>query len=360
MGSRRKLEDVAVGRDNNFNLLRVIAASGVILSHAYPLGLGPDTPEPLETILKGDNLGRLCVFIFFATSGFFITASFDRRRSFADYFWGRVLRIYPGLIVMLCLMLPLVGLIDGQGAAFWARVPYIIFNETAMFLKLDQGPRDYVLFATNPLPNAFNGSLWTLRFEVLCYVGVVIGGYLGVLRNRWAALAALALAIAGYYAVPAVTSNFLLRVLSYVGLPFAFGAAAYVWRAHLVMDGLLLLGLLAASAALQPTPLFFPMMIATVTYGVLWFGHLELPWLQHYNRVGDYSYGIYIYAFPIQQIVAHVGITSPLPQAAISLLLTLICAIASWHLVEQPALRLRKRLAAGSRRKMPGPGVSSG
>lgn len=345
MGSRRTLEDVAVGRDNNFNLLRVIAANGVILSHAYPLSLGPGTPEPLEGLLKGDNLGRLCVFIFFATSGFFITASFERRRSFADFFWGRVLRIYPGLIVMLCIMLPLVGLIDRQGDAFWARVPFIILNETVMFLKFDQGPRDYVLFSTNPFPGAFNGSLWTLQFEVLCYVGVVIAGYLGVFRNRWWALAVLCLAIAGYYGIPTITSNFILRMLSYVGLPFAFGAAAYVWRSSLAMDGRLFLGLLVISALLQPTPLFFPMMITTVAYGVLWMGHLDLPWLQHYNRVGDYSYGIYIYAFPVQQIVAHAGVTTPLPQATLSLAITLLFAIASWHLIEQPALRLRRRLS---------------
>lgn len=343
MTIRRLLGQLAIGRDNNFNLIRMLAASGVILSHAYPMGLGPDTPEPLEGILKGDNLGRLCVFVFFAISGFFITASFDRRKSIVDFIMCRALRIYPGLIVMLLVMLPLVGWIDGQGAAFLAQLPIGIFNQTVMFFQIgDANNPPYRLFAENPLPNAFNGSLWTLRFEIMCYVGVVIAGYLAIFRHRGAALTVLVLAVLGNYFLPMITGRYDVIMLSYVGLPFAFGAAAYVWRNQLVLDGRVVLGLLCLSAALQPTFLFFPVMIMTISCSVLWLGYVDIPVVKSYNRLGDYSYGIYIYAFPIEQLVAKAGFTQPLKLASITFVVTLVFAIVSWHFVEKPALGLRK------------------
>ncbi len=343
----RTLGEVAVGRNNNFNLIRVLAASGVIYSHAYPLGLGQDVAEPLEVMLKGDNLGRLCVFIFFATSGYFIATSFDRRASFLGYLWARVLRIFPALIVMLAIMLPLVGVITGQGAAYWKNLPVLFVDNALMFTDFGKRiPKDYVLFPGNPLQDAFNGSLWTLRYEVLCYVGTAIAGLLGVLRSRSAALATLALVIAAYYVIPQVTGRTILHLLFYVGMPFAFGVAAYAWRAVLILDGRIVLGLLALAAALHPTPLFFPAMIAATTYATLWLGYLDVPALKGFNRYGDYSYGIYIYAFPIQQVLVWTGLREPHLQAPAAFVLTLICAVASWHFVEKPALDLRAWLAA--------------
>jgi peptidoglycan/LPS O-acetylase OafA/YrhL len=344
MTERRFLGQLANGRDNNFNLIRMLAASGVILSHAYPLGLGPDTPEPFEEFLKGDNLGGLCVFVFFAISGFFISASFDRRKSIADFVLCRALRIYPGLIVMLLVMFPLVGWIEGQGTAFWNHFPIDIVNSVVMFFRFGDVAPPYRLFADNPYPGAFNGSLWTLRFEIMCYAGVVIAGCLGIFRHRGAALVVLVLAVLGSYFLPMITGQYDFRRLSYLGLSFAYGAAAYVWRNHLVMDGRIVVALLALAAVLQPTGLFFSAMILACSYTVIWLGHANIPALKAYNRLGDYSYGVYIYAFPIEQLVARGGITQPLALAAVTFVLTLICAVLSWYVVEKPALGLRHRV----------------
>ena len=94
------LADYSKGRDNNFNLIRMLAAFGVMVSHAYPLSLGPGTPEPFEVFLKGDNLGRASVFVFFAISGFFITKSVSYRSSIGAFLLARALRLFPALIVM--------------------------------------------------------------------------------------------------------------------------------------------------------------------------------------------------------------------------------------------------------------------
>lgn len=324
-------------RDNNFNLIRMLAASGVILSHTYPITLGGGTPEPLEYLLKGDNLGRLCVFVFFAVSGYLITTSFDRRRSIIGFIRARVLRIYPAYVVMLILMLPLVGLLNDQPAAYYQMLPHWMIGYLA-FLYVSTP----TLFVDNPLPQAFNGSLWTLRYEVLCYGAVLVAGSLGLLRRRYLALGLLGGAVLAYYVLPLVTGRTDLRLLSYVGMPFAFGAAAYVWRDSLVLDGRIALGLLALAAALWVTPLFFAAMIAFVTYTVLWMGYADTPVLHGYNRFGDYSYGVYIYAFPIQQLIAKfLPDLGPLAAAGLAFCITMVFAFASWHAIERPALRMK-------------------
>ena len=89
-----KLNDLAAGRDNNFNLLRMIAASAVLVSHAYPIAIGEGVIEPLSSLLQM-SLGTLAVLTFFAISGFFISQSFDRRHGLIDFWVARILRIYP-------------------------------------------------------------------------------------------------------------------------------------------------------------------------------------------------------------------------------------------------------------------------
>ena len=336
------LGDVAHGRHNNFNMIRVLAASGVIFSHAYPLALGPEAQEPFEGLLKGDNLGRFCVFVFFATSGFFITASYQRCRSVWDFVLARVLRIYPALFVMACIMFVVLGVSHTVDWSYWESVPFRVVETVTMFVNFNIGSNT-VFFPDNPFPGAINGSLWTLRFEVLCYVGVLIAGLSRVFETRWLALA-LALGCVGLnVVVPMLTGRFDIRLLSYVGLPFAFGSVAWVWRDYIRLDWrYALLGFLGV-VVFYSTPLFFAALNLCIVYWVLWLGYGQFPLIGYYRRVGDYSYGIYIYAFPVQQFVAQSGIVMPIWNAVLSLLITLVLAILSWRFVEKPALSLRSR-----------------
>lgn len=338
----RSLGEVAVGRDNNFNLLRVLAASGVIFSHAYPLSLGPGTVEPLEEILPGVSLGHFCVLIFFATSGFFITASFERRRGMAEFLAARVLRIFPGLLVMACVLYPVVGLLSGVAEGFWQALPLKIAATLSLFA--DNKVQLPGVFADHPYPNALNGSLWSLRFEVLCYAAVVLAGLFGAFRNRFVTLLILVLCLLAQPLLMGQDVHYYVSTLSRVGLPFACGAAAYVFRDQLPLDWRPLAVLVIATGLLRSTPAFFPMLALSITYGVLWLGYLKVPGLRAYNRLGDYSYGIYIYAFPIQQILAGYGVVQPMQNAFLALVLSTGCAVLSWHLVEQPSLSLRHRL----------------
>lgn len=337
----RTVGQVATGRDNNFNLLRVLAASGVIFSHAYPIALGAGTAQPLERWLPGVTLGYFCVLVFFAASGFFITASFDRRRSLADFVAARVLRIFPALLVMACTLYPLIGLLSPVGDGFWQGLPLKVAATLSLFA--DHKVALPGVFADLPYPDALNGSLWSLRFEVLCYVGVLLVGLSGVFQRRWLSAALLAAALFVAPLIHDAAGNFYVRLLSHVGLPFACGAVAYVFRHQLPLDVRILAGLVLLTAVLADSPAFFPLLSLATTYGVLWFGYLDAPQLRSYNQLGDYSYGIYIYAFPVQQLLAGSGVVEPLANALCALVLSAACAILSWHWVEKPAMRLRAR-----------------
>lgn len=335
--------DRAAGRDNNFNLLRMLAATGVLVSHAYPISLGPGAVQPLAGVLHGKPLGELCVMVFFAISGFFIARSFAGKSSLGAFFRARVLRLFPALMVVLAVtVMAGAALTTAPATAYWGAVPdYYLRNATLFFLKYDLPG----VFETNPYGPPINGSLWTLNYEVLCYLGVVVCGVLGLLaRPALFSLGLLAFG-AAYGVTMAAELHPRIEALMVLALPFAAGMAFWVWRDRIPLSPALALagGVLAALA--WPTVLFLPVFTLAVAYAVFVLGYARLPWAAGYNRLGDYSYGTYVYAFPIQQLVAWAGVVLPLWNMALALPLTLLCAVLSWHLVEAPALRWKRRPA---------------
>ena len=330
--------DRAAGRENNFNLIRMCAASGVLVSHAWPISRGPGAVEPLQAQLHGLTLGTVCVYIFFAISGFFITKSFERSASIARFLLARALRLFPALVVVLGLtVLAGLWLTRAPAATYLAAVPeYLIRNLTLFRLQ-------YALpgvFEANPYGPAINGSLWTLNYEVLCYLGVFLAGIAGLLRAPRGVAVVFVAVVALCLAVPLLPAHPRLVKLLDLGLPFALGAAAYIWRDRLPLGPGPALGLaaLAALAWWGPSALFRPVFVLALSYAVFLAGFARLPALLRYNRLGDYSYGMYIYAFPLQQLAAHWGMLSPGLNIALALALTLPCAVLSWHLIEKPAL----------------------
>ena len=103
-----RIDQLASGRDNNLNLIRMVAAAAVLVSHAWPIALGAGTPEPLSQ-LTGHSLGSLAVYVFFAVSGFLIMASFDRTRDPVAFLAARTLRLFPALFVSLLLVAFVLG-----------------------------------------------------------------------------------------------------------------------------------------------------------------------------------------------------------------------------------------------------------
>ena len=335
-----RFADRAAGRGNNFNLLRILAAIGVLISHAYPISLGPDAAEPLSAQLGGITLGTVSVMIFFSISGFFITRSFAARASLARFLQARCLRLFPALIVVSAVTVLVAGfwLTTAPQTVFWAAVPeYVLRNITLFSLNYDLPG----VFAANLYGPAINGSLWTLSYEVLCYLGVVVAGLAGLLARPW--LFALALiGFAGSYALNMVHPlHARIDSLLLLGLPFAIGMAFWVWRKVIPLSAPLAVALFGIAYLTRQTALLEPVLALALSYTMFVIGYAKSPVLAAYNRLGDYSYGTYVYAFPIQQLLASLGIISPLANIALALPATLICAVLSWHLVEASAMRLK-------------------
>lgn len=344
------LGEVARGRNNNFNLIRMIAATGVLVSHSFPMALGRGAPEPFERA-TGYTLGWICVAVFFAISGFLITRSFDRKRDIAEWFSARVMRLFPGLVVVSCLIMLLYGpafttLSTADYFASGRTWTYVPRNVTLVSLQYDLPG----VFADLPNPVAINGSLWTLVHEVACYVGVFLAGIAGALRSK----RFFAILCAAYFAVFAVTAwpgvveylpykALALRKLSF---PFVLGMMLYIWRDRIRLDWYILAALGALALVSQATPIFEFLFVTAIVYGTFVIAYRPGGPLRRYNDLGDYSYGMYVYAYPVQQaVIAIAGPMSPLENIAISLPVTLIFAIASWYLVEHPSLERRHRLA---------------
>lgn len=323
------------GRDNHFNLIRILAAAGVLFSHAYPLSLGADAVQPLQPFLHGTTLGTVCVYVFFCVSGFYICKSFDHSTSRKRFLKARALRLFPALAVALVVTVIVAGFwltTESLSVYLLAAPEYILRNLTLNSLQQELPG----VFVANPFGQPTNGSLWTLIYEVQCYFGVFLLGLLGLLKRRYMfMLVAIGLLLTVLMAKYAAYDHHLLSL----GLPFLWGSIFYVWRDSIVLDIRLCLIMLVVVFLVYNTSYFHFVFVFALCYWVFFLGLFKSTSLLRYNRLGDYSYGLYIYAFPVQQMVAHTGVTDPLHNIALSLPITLACAILSWHLIEKPSLK---------------------
>ena len=352
------LDDVCHGRDNNLNLIRMVASVAVLVSHAWQVTLGPEAVLPLMAML-GRNLGTMAVYAFFVISGFLIARSFERQPTVGRWIMARVLRLYPALLVVLVLTVTVLGpLVTGLPLAeYFSRsetLTYVPRNLSLAFMQYDLPG----VFQDQPYPRTINGSLWTLFFEVACYAGVLVTGLLGGLRRPGLMIAFLAVFAAAYILIlhvlePGRLPSKILPPLMDLGLPFATGVAFHVWRRRIRLSPAVFLGLALVTALLAVTPAYAPMMVVTFCYGIFLLGYLPGGFVRRYNQLGDYSYGVYIYAYPMQQLMVHLfQPMAPLTNIALALPPTLALAILSWKLVEEPALKLTRRSAK--------PGLESG
>jgi peptidoglycan/LPS O-acetylase OafA/YrhL len=343
---------IASCRDNNFNLLRLIAAASVLVSHAYPISLGPTEVEPLARSL-GMTLGTLGVITFFSVSGYFISQSFYHRRSVLEFVVARVLRIYPGLLWVLALTV----LILGPALTKLDLAHYYMNRDTLLYVpkNLLLGPLQYNLpgvFGDNPFPGVMNGSLWTLAYETACYVMVAVIGLFGLTANNRRFSLFLFMYGLWYVALMPILDGgghghlTILRDLHLLTLPFVIGMTIFQFRQRVPLRFSILTVFAVASLISYDSLWFQELFILTWSYGVFYFGFLRVEPLLKYNRLGDYSYGMYIFGFPVEQTIAAVYVgSSPNFVILLSVPLTLMLAVVSWHCVEERALAQKSNVS---------------
>ena len=339
------------GRHNNFDALRLVAATSVVFSHSFLIVEGTQDHEWLIWLTGNQSiLGLVGVFVFFAISGFLVTQSFEETGDAWRFLAKRALRIFPGLFVATLLsafaMAPLVTTL--WLSAFLGRpepYEYVVGNTL-----LDQTVHELpgVMFVNNPVGLEINGSLWTLRLEFTMYLMVLALGVLRLLTVR-AALLLLAFGMACLHFImldELEKWGWFFQLLSgwgwLVGF-FAAGMVLYKLRRTRLFDGrvaLLALAGLVLSVPLRQFILLFPLF---GSYLALWLALTpRLPVIPA-ARFGDLSYGIYIYGWPVEQGVVWLlgGRAAWWQVFLLALPAAAALAFLSWHLVERPALRLK-------------------
>lgn len=283
-----------MARTNNFDALRLLGALLVLFSHMAALS------GRVEWKWAGEHsLGNFGVLIFFSISGYLISASWRADPDLGRFLAKRFLRITPGLAVAMA-------------------ITYGVVRAAGLYH-----------FPNNPL-HLLNGSLWTIEYEVLCYL-LLAGAALTVKRPEIVLAAGM---VIGYVLLPA-------SYITYFGLYFAAGALLQAFPAYLdgrmvatlVAGGAMVL-LLSGNTVLALAPALPPL--------VLWIGTRSWPVLRAAGRFGDLSYGIYVYAWPVQQIVVHLMPGASYVALVVpTLLVTIGLAWLSWRYIELPALGMK-------------------
>lgn len=345
--SVHRLADFDLGRENNFNLIRFLAAVGVFVSHTPLFTSGTES-------VSGEMwlLGRFCVWTFFAISGYLIAASYLRSQTVGAFALARCLRIFPALVACILVTVFVVGPATTQ----LSLTDYLTSVETYQFvvhnvLLLGEPKELPGVFASNPEPMV-QVTFWTLKFEAICYAGVVIMGAVGLLqsKSRLAVFSLLMLMVAGLVqSVNDLQPGYLSKHLVYLaqfGVVFLLGVLAYCFRQYVYLNIFVAAALAAATWALWWTPAFHILTPLTVAYGALWAAYVPSGVLRAFNGLGDYSYGVYIFAVPIQQLaISLLGPQTAVENFIFAILPTLGLAILSWHFLEKPMLTLKRRRA---------------
>lgn len=342
----RTLEQAMAAKGDNLLLLRLLAASAVIYGHSYAICGIPGAQDHIARLGFGYGLysGSIAVQVFFAVSGFLVTGAWLRRPDLGFFLSSRALRIVPAYLA--CLLVT--TYVIGAAVTELPRAQYLAAPEAHQYLwKNLTFPIDMVwtlpgVFASHPLPNTVNGSLWTLVVEVRVYVWLALFGVLGLLdtRERFVyAAALLATAVYAPFPLPMMPMDEFLRLGGF----FLAGSALYRFRDAVPFHGALVPLLCAAAALAHGGDWFMPLYGLALCYTVFWFAYGP-RFLLGFNRFGDYSYGVYLWGFPIQQLVAKL-LPTPTPTriTLVALPLALVAGALSWHCLEKPLLRFKRR-----------------
>jgi peptidoglycan/LPS O-acetylase OafA/YrhL len=318
-------------------------ALGVLTWHSVAL-LGKDLPwttGPLNSLLHGEMM----VDGFFALSGFLVGNSALRSKSVKTYAVNRVFRIFPGLFVCLCItafvFAPFIAARTGVGLDISNSLSYVLRNMFVAPLQLPIGDT----LGANPIPSQWNGSLWTLQYEVLAYIMVLV--FAKTFRGNKTLLVAFTVAagIADFvfsllrdaHLISSVGKWFILVHGTRLAFMFTLGVVAATWSERIPLEGRLASIALVIWIASTYTVDYRTLGAAPFAYLLLYLGSkLKVPAFVQNN---DLSFGAYIYAFPVQQMLIALGFNSTQPWLFILECVPVVLAFAalSWFLVERPA-----------------------
>jgi len=348
--AKRTFAQLGDGRDNNFDFLRFFMAASVVYGHSFAMSV--KSYDPLDILTRWQvGFGSLAVQSFFFMSGYLVTRSWQYSKNWQDFAKKRALRIFPALAVVLLFCVFVIGPLATTDLHAYFTNPKT-YRYLGLMLTPDINTYDTLpgVFETNPLPYAVNGSLWTIRYELICYVFVALLGLIGFYHKR-KRVVGLAIIVFCLHLLSVEQGIPLLHLGKFGTLfflldYFLMGMVMYFYRDQIPYSGRLFalcVAVLIVSGLLSKLVWTMPFFGGYALLYIVFNRHIPL---QKFARHGDFSYGVYLYGCPVQQLLFSYfpGQLSPHGLFFASMLIVLTCAVASWQFIEQPCLRLKSRV----------------
>jgi len=337
-----------VSRLNNFDFLRLILAIIVIISHSFPL-TGNYYNEPLRAITNNElDLGGLAVKGFFVVSGYLIFQSINRSKTFINYLWKRVLRIYPGLFVMLVVTLISILFVYESKESVLNEKSYWTYLPRQMSLYFLQHDIEGVF--TNLPYKTINGSLWTIAYEFSMYI---LFGILFFIKKQFRiiilCIVFIFCGIVSFY-FPELLNNSLFSKINLYGPNFyelttffASGALlTYINYSKINYKVFISFGLLICLIIFTSMGLYKEVKFLLIPLLIILFGVSSTQYINRISeKIGDLSYGVYIYGWTIQQLLVFNFLLNPYELALFSSIITLFFGYFSWKLIENRFLKYK-------------------
>jgi peptidoglycan/LPS O-acetylase OafA/YrhL len=338
-------------RKNNFDFVRLLFASFVIITHAYPLSGLDGKGDWLSQITNGQIVfSYVGVKGFFVISGYLIFQSLERSKSLLDYYWKRFLRLFPALLIVLILTIILSPFVYEN-----ASIPYIRNMDVWSYIpnNLSLYKTQYYIsgiFENNAYKGAINGSLWTIKYEFTMYV---ILSFLFFFKGNNNILRPILIFLFGFLAIGYVFFFDYLNQFGFIlggGLLLELGSffIAGSLLASLKIENvkhfnyltLLRLIIIVLSLILG---VFREVTIFTFPILVVYCCVKSTPFINNIgNQLGDLSYGIYIYGFPVQQTLYYYFQSDYIQLMIYGLIISSVLSYFSWHFIEIKALSYKK------------------
>lgn len=340
-------------RNDNFLIARVMAAFFVLLGHSTIM-LGKSFPY---ISIAGIGIHTFGLYIFFSISGYLIMTSRLKTISLLTFFKNRFLRIYPAYaIVILLWIFPLGALFTNESFSAYLRDgSKLTYLQNLIFFPVFYLPG---VFTTHPVPNAVNGSIWSLPIELSCYLFVGAIGVFGFLRQKSYLIYVLTFSILFLATLVITQTDYKTYTLT--------GSHYIYWGTDWLLGAKICIFFLMGSLFTQIPKNYFKLEISFIVaifylnvpitnffhdifswifipYMVLSFCFLQTPIFSKIEKYGDPSYGVYIWAFPIQQIlILFLGANiNWFLNLSIVTFLSFLAGYISWHLIEKRILKLK-------------------
>ncbi len=338
-------------KSNNFGFLRLLLAYLVILSHSPELIDGNASRELLNRLTGSVTFGVFAVNGFFLISGYLICQSFDQSKTLFSYFLKRILRIYPAFVVIWILSVFVITPLAGQ-AHLLADINFLQWLRTLFKVFILSQPH-VEGFMFTPEIQTLNGSMWTIRYEFLCYLSIPLIALIGLNKRNVILLIILFLCTNVYlryfdvnYSI-SMPFPISLQALTKLGLAFLVGMCFYQFRQSLVWNPKIAIScFLTILVFMTMRPYAELALILFGSYLLFYFAfHFKNERLQSIGTKNDISYGVYLYAWPVQAMfIKHDPSINPWLLTLYTIIIVSALGFLSWKLVEKPFLDMKNKI----------------